>query len=269
MCAVGSVVERGRAVGRARRVCRRQDVSYPRHQDGAALARDGVRRDRPSHAPHAEGLRRDSAHPCHICTGTGLSLATSLPHPQRDWAPFATSTLGLGPLCHIPAKVCTGSVWARTAGGARPVLAQEPQAAVAAEARKYRRQLRTLERSLACQCRRSLSLYLASNFATSGRYSALPNAQHASCVLSVPLSTNSAESWIGASTGLGIPHVSTPPPSMCGGRAQGPLAAAWNPRERRNLGAWAPGTSPGEAADPGQSLGSYPSKSKNARPLSF
>ncbi len=40
--------------------------------------------------PH---LRRDWAHPCHICTGTGLAPATSaprlgapLPHLRRDWA---------------------------------------------------------------------------------------------------------------------------------------------------------------------------------------
>ena len=49
-------------------------------------------------------LLRDRAHPCHICTGTGLIPATSapglgspLPRLHRDWA--------------RPSYVCTGTRW--------------------------------------------------------------------------------------------------------------------------------------------------------------
>ena len=80
--------------------------------------------------------RPNWAHPCHICTGTGLTPARSapglnspLPHLHRDWAHSpATSAPGLGsPLPALlrdwtcPCHICTAALWGR-GRASRPTL---------------------------------------------------------------------------------------------------------------------------------------------------
>ena len=50
--------------------------------------------------PH---LHRDLAHPCHICTGTGLTLP---PHLHRDWARRCHICVGTG---LTPCHICVGT----------------------------------------------------------------------------------------------------------------------------------------------------------------
>ncbi len=82
--------------------------------------------------PH---LHRDWAHPCHICTGTGLTPATSapesgspLPHRQRDWAHPCQLCPGTRSAAAAPRRSCDGVLcmvgcathsmaWRGTAGG--------------------------------------------------------------------------------------------------------------------------------------------------------
>ena len=96
----------------------------------AALARDRAqtreRRRRPAPGPGSPHphLRRDRAHPAHICTGTGLTLPTSAPGPgsppchvcTRTGHTPPTSAPGPGPpRPHLrrdqtrPAHICTGT----------------------------------------------------------------------------------------------------------------------------------------------------------------
>ena len=46
-------------------------------------------------------LHRDWAHPCHICTGTGLAPAASSPGLHQDWAPLPNLHRDWNPCGHI------------------------------------------------------------------------------------------------------------------------------------------------------------------------
>ena len=74
-----------------------------------------------AHTLGPSAARRDWAHPCHICTGTRLSPATSAP---RLGSPVPTSAPRLGsPLPHLhrdsafPCHICTGAGICRSSLG--------------------------------------------------------------------------------------------------------------------------------------------------------
>ncbi len=86
--------------------------------------------------PH---LRRDWAHPCHICAGTGLTPATSapglgppLPHLRRDWA--------------HPCHICAGTGLAVLAASTAAFSAHQRRMGACARASVHRRILRSAER---------------------------------------------------------------------------------------------------------------------------
>jgi hypothetical protein len=93
-------------------------VSAPRRGDTGHHICNALHRDRHQRsASPGLGLRRDWAHLCHICAGTGLATATSapgpgapLPHLRRDWAHP----------CHICAGTRPDSAGLRLARRPRP-----------------------------------------------------------------------------------------------------------------------------------------------------